>query len=79
MHEADKVPLALGLDRGDSKLHRKDRAVLTLSLDLPTDANNLGFSGAKIMAQVVIMPTAIWLGHQHADILSDYFVGPVSK
>ena len=79
MYETGEVALTLGFDRSDAKLDRKDRPVSTLSFDLPANADNLGFSGAKIMAQVVIMTAAIWLGHQHADILSDYFVGRVSK
>jgi hypothetical protein len=79
VYEADKVSLALGFNGSNAKLHRKDRAVSTLSLDLPADTDDFGFSGAEVVLQVFIVVTAVWFGHQHADVSPEHFVGRVSK
>src|SRR6476620_11162229 len=63
----------------DCKLHWKNRTVLAPSGYLAATSDQLGLARFQIIADVVIVFTAVRFRHQHFDIAPDHFVRAIAK
>src|SRR5262249_13828883 len=74
-----EVALPSNLKRPDSKVDRKDCSVLTLTFDLPADADDPFFAGRQVACEIAVMLSPIRLGHQHIDGLPQHLAGRVAE
>ena len=63
----------------DGKVHGKGAAVLAKADDFAADADDLFLPGGQVIIQVAVVLVAVWLGHEHLDVLAEDLVRRVAE
>ena len=79
MSEANEESFSILFDGGDPQFHWKNRAIFALSVDLPTNADDLSFASFKIISEKAVVLAVVGLRRKHSNILSDNLILAVAE